>query len=167
MRSRSAAVALNGCAGTALVVVLTVALVSLPAAQATPRPTDAQLRLMDMGLAQFMHFSLDPWSQTVQHNCVGSPCIPANKFNPSNLSTDQWVQAAVAMGAGEICLTAHHEGGFCLWDTAYSNYSVMHTPYGRDVVKQFVKSCKKYEWRRGRNRLLFSWADFRPAPMPR
>lgn len=48
------------------------------------------------------------------------------------------------MGAGEICLTAHHEGGFCLWDTKYSNYSVMHSPYGKDVVEQFVASCKKY-----------------------
>ena len=58
--------------------------------------------------------------------------------------TLNWVESAVAMGAGEICLTAHHEGGFCLWDTAYTNYSVMHSPYGRDVVAQFVASCNKY-----------------------
>jgi len=110
-----------------------------------PKPTSAQLKMMDMGLSQFMHFSVNPWS-SIEHNCVGtSPhCIPSGAFNPSNLSTDQWVEAAVAMGAGEICLTAHHEGGFCLWDTKYSNYSVMHSPYGKDVVKQFVQSCKKY-----------------------
>ena len=71
-------------------------------------------------------------------------CIPASAFNPTNLSTDQWVQTAVAFGAKEICLTAHHEGGFCLWDTKFTNYSVMHSPYGKDVVKQFVASCKKY-----------------------
>lgn len=34
--------------------------------------------------------------------------------------------------------------GFCLWDTKFSNYSVMHSPYGKDIVKQFVASCKKY-----------------------
>lgn len=101
--------------------------------------------MMDMGLSVFMHFSVNPWS-SIEHNCVGkSPqCIPASVFDPGNLSTDQWVEAAVAMGAGEICLTAHHEGGFCLWDTKYSNYSVMHSPYGKDVVAQFVASCKKY-----------------------
>ena len=71
-------------------------------------------------------------------------CIPSTAFNPTNLSTDQWVETAVAFGAKEICLTAHHEGGFCLWDTKFSNYSVMHSPYGKDVVKQFVASCKKY-----------------------
>ena len=37
---------------------------------------------------------------------------------------DQWVETAKNMGAGEICLTAHHEGGFCLWPTTAQNYSV-------------------------------------------
>ena len=46
--------------------------------------------------------------------------------------------------AEEICLTAHHEGGFSLWDTEYSNYSVMQSPYGKDVVAQFVASCQKF-----------------------
>ena len=50
----------------------------------------------------------------------------------------------MAFGATEICLTAHHEGGFCLWDTKFSNYSVMHSPYGKDIVAQFVASCKKF-----------------------
>ena len=116
------------------------------AVAAPPLPTAQQLRLMrDVGLAQFMHFSVDPWS-SIEHNCVGdSPeCIPASVFNPTNLSTDQWVETAVAFGAKEICLTAHHEGGFALWDTAFTNYSVMHSPYGKDVVAQFIHSCKKY-----------------------
>ena len=110
-----------------------------------PLPSTNQLRLMDMGLSQFMHFSVDPFT-SIEHNCVGTSgdCVPAAVFNPSNLSTDQWVEAAAAMGAGEICLTAHHEGGFCLWDTAYSNYSVMHSPYGKDIVAQFVASCAKH-----------------------
>lgn len=112
-----------------------------------PLPSGNQLRAMDVGLAMFIHYSVDPWSTPhTEHNCVGhSPdCIPASKFDPTDLSTDQWVEAAVAMGASEICLTAHHEGGFCLWDTKYTNYSVMHSPYGKDVVEQFVASCKKY-----------------------
>jgi imidazole glycerol phosphate synthase subunit HisF len=40
---------------------------------------------------------------------VNGKCLPAKAFNPSNLSTDQWVRTARDMGAGEICLTAHHE----------------------------------------------------------
>ena len=117
-----------------------------PATASTP--TKNQLRLMDVGLTQFMHYSVDPYAG-IQHNCVhgSTDCIPAAEFNPTDLSTDQWVEAAASMGAGEICLTAHHEGGFCLWDTAYSNYSVMHSPYGKDIVKDFVASCKKHSVR--------------------
>ena len=91
-----------------------------------PKPTANQLRMLDNGLAQFMHFSVDPFT-SIEHNCVGGnpDCVPASVFNPTNLSTDSWVEAAVSFGATEICLTAHHEGGFCLWDTAYSNYRLV------------------------------------------
>eukprot|EP01043_Picozoa_sp_COSAG02_P069485 COSAG02_NODE_11924_length_1630_cov_1.372959_1_plen_520_part_01 len=42
----------------------------------------------------------------------------------------------------------HHEGGFCLWPSNFSNYTVRESPYkgGRgDVVREFVQSCKKYD----------------------
>ena len=51
--------------------------VAAAAAASPPISTAAQLRLMrDVGLAQFMHFSVNPWS-SIEHNCVGdSPeCI--------------------------------------------------------------------------------------------
>ena len=72
-----------------------------------PQPTPAQLRMLNHGgLAQFMHFSVDPFT-SIQHNCVGTNphCVPASQFDPSNVSTDQWAEAAVAFGASEICLT--------------------------------------------------------------
>lgn len=85
----------------------------------------------------------------VEHDCVNGKCLPASAFNPSNLSTDQWVRTARDMGAGEICLTAHHEGGFCLWPTAYQDYSVKNSGlWARgqkvDIVQEFVNSCEKY-----------------------
>lgn len=113
--------------------------------ETVPLPTSNQLKAMDIGLAMFIHFSVNPW-ESIEHNCVGdsSDCIPASEFNPTDLSTDQWVETAVAFGAKEICLTAHHEGGFCLWNTNYTDYNVMNSPYGKDIVKEFVASCQKY-----------------------
>eukprot|EP00665_Eupelagonemidae_sp_cell47_P009399 gene9399-3335_t len=115
------------------------ALLSMLAAAhaAVPVPSAGQLRMLQgSGVSQFMHFSVNPfvvpgdpaysWERT-QHNCVNgsdSTCIPASVFAPSNLSTDQWAEAAVAMGADEICLTAHHEGGFALWDTNCKKHGV-------------------------------------------
>jgi len=84
----------------------------------------------------------------VEHNCAETgtmTCLPASKFNPTNLSTDQWVQTAVDFGAKEICLTAHHEGGFALWPTKYNlGYSVAASPFQGDIVRQFADSCKRH-----------------------
>ncbi|EDQ84293.1 uncharacterized protein MONBRDRAFT_30422 [Monosiga brevicollis MX1] len=119
-----------------------------------PRPSVRQLEYMDMGLTQFMHFSVTTFGN-IEHDCVDGSCLPASIFNPTAMgpdengltATDQWVQTAVDMGAGEICLTAHHEGGFCLWPSNYSNYTVMQSPYPHDIVADFVASCHKYNIR--------------------
>lgn len=111
-------------------------------------PDAKQLAFMDTGISQFLCFNIDPWgSPHVEHNCVaGPPCLSPQLFQPTALDTDQWVAAAAAMGATELVLTAHHEGGFCLWPSHHSNYTVAQTPWGAgggDVVKMFVDSCAK------------------------
>jgi len=52
------------------------------------------------------------------------------------------------MGAKQICLTVHHTGGFALWPTKASNYSIAASPFaktGRDIVGEFVDSCRSHE----------------------
>jgi alpha-L-fucosidase len=91
----------------------------------------------------FMHFNLATFAN-IEHNCYQGPCLSPSLFNPSNLNATQWVITAREMGAGEICLTAHHEGGFCLWPTKYSNYSVKASPWKNgqgDVIKEFTEAC--------------------------
>jgi alpha-L-fucosidase len=46
-----------------------------------------------------------------------------------------------------ICFTTKHHDGFCMWDTKYSDYSIMHTPYGKDVLKQLADACAKHGMR--------------------
>lgn len=56
------------------------------------------------------------------------------------------------MGAYAMVLTVKHEGGFCLWRTNQSVYSIKNSPFGRtgrDIVAEFVKSCHKYGLRPG------------------
>ena len=62
-------------------------------------------------------------------------------FNPTALDPEQWVLAAKALGVQEICLTAQHEGGFALWPSNWTNYSVASSPWmdGKgDVLRQFA-----------------------------
>ena len=54
---------------------------------------------------------------------------PASAFNPSRVNATQWVLAAKAMGAGAAVLTARHEGGFALWPSKFTNYSIANSPY--------------------------------------
>lgn len=64
-------------------------------------------------------------------------------FNPTNFSAKAWVQVAKDAGMGYIVLTSKHHDGFCLWDTKTTDYNIMNTPFGRDVVKELSEECKK------------------------
>jgi alpha-L-fucosidase len=40
------------------------------------------------------------------------------------------------------CITTKHHSGFCIWATKTTDYNVMHSPYKKDVVRQFVNSFR-------------------------
>lgn len=64
-------------------------------------------------------------------------------FNPDKFSAEEWVQIAKEAGMKYIVLTAKHHDGFCLWDTKTTEYNIMNTPFGRDVVQELSDECKK------------------------
>ncbi|MDB6112150.1 MAG: Alpha-L-fucosidase [Pedosphaera sp.] len=66
------------------------------------------------------------------------------EFNPTNVNVDDWVRIAKAAGMKYIILTAKHHDGFCLWDTKFTDYNIMHTPFHRDVVKELAAACKQH-----------------------
>jgi alpha-L-fucosidase len=66
-------------------------------------------------------------------------------FDPGGkVDTDAWADAAKAAGMKYAVLTTKHVGGFCLWDSKYTTYDIMHPdcPYKQDLAAQFVKSFK-------------------------
>ncbi len=63
------------------------------------------------------------------------------KFNPKQFNAKQWVRLAQDAGMKYIVFTAKHHGGFCMWDTKLTDYSIMHTPFHRDVVKELADAC--------------------------
>ena len=68
----------------------------------------------------------------------------AQTFNPVRYDPEEWVRIARAAGMKYICFTTKHHDGFCMWDTKQTDYSIMHTPYGRDVLKMLADACAKY-----------------------
>ena len=65
------------------------------------------------------------------------------RFNPVKFNADEWVAAAKAAGMKYIVLTTKHHDGFCLWDTKETDYNIMNTPFGRDVVKELSEACRR------------------------
>ncbi|MCF7957776.1 MAG: alpha-L-fucosidase [Phycisphaerae bacterium] len=65
------------------------------------------------------------------------------QFNPTRFDADQWVRIAKETGMKYIILTTKHHDGFCLWDTKQTEYNIMNSPFGRDVVKELAAACKK------------------------
>jgi alpha-L-fucosidase len=96
-------------------------------------------RKLKFGL--FMHYNMATYKGV---QWVAGYHSPAD-FNPGGrVDTDAWADAAVSAGMKYAVLTVKHVAGFCLWDSKYTTYDVMHPdcPYKQDLVAQFVESFK-------------------------
>lgn len=66
------------------------------------------------------------------------------RFNPTEYDPEKWVLLAKEAGMKYICFTTKHHDGFCMWDTRYTDYNIMNTPYGKDVLKMLADACQKH-----------------------
>ena len=46
-----------------------------------------------------------------------------------------------------MVLTTKHHDGFCLWDSKYTDYDIMSTPFKRDVLKELTDACRRHDIR--------------------
>jgi alpha-L-fucosidase len=89
----------------------------------------------------FIHYNMATYKGVQWVEGYHSPA----DFDPGGtIDTDAWADAAVSAGMKYGVLTAKHVAGFCLWDSKYTTYDVMHPdcPYKKDLVAQFIRSFK-------------------------
>ncbi|MBI4658586.1 MAG: alpha-L-fucosidase [Verrucomicrobia bacterium] len=65
------------------------------------------------------------------------------QFNPSNFNATAWAKTAKAAGMKYVVLTSKHHDGFCIWNTKFTDYNIMNTPFRRDVVKELADACRR------------------------
>jgi alpha-L-fucosidase len=65
------------------------------------------------------------------------------RFNPVHFNPDEWLDLLQAAGMQYICFTTKHHDGFCMWDTAETEYKITRTPYGRDVLALLAEACHR------------------------
>ncbi|RZK59462.1 MAG: alpha-L-fucosidase [Pedobacter sp.] len=64
-------------------------------------------------------------------------------FNPSAFDAAQYVSMAKNAGMKYITLITRHHDGFSMWDTKYSDFNIINTPYKKDIVKMMADECHK------------------------
>ena len=99
----------------------------------------------------FLHWGLysmfgqGEWYMTNENiNCHEYAKV-AQAFYPHNFNAHQWIAAIKKSGARYITFTTRHHEGFSMWDTKQSDYNIIHTPYGKDIVKQLADECHRQQ----------------------
>ena len=67
-----------------------------------------------------------------------------DQFNPKAFDADEWVQLAKRAGMKYIVITSKHHDGFSLFDSKYSDFDVMSTPFQTDIMDELATACRKY-----------------------
>jgi alpha-L-fucosidase len=110
-------------------------------------PTAQQRAWGDAELGVIIHLDLQVFERGYEFREQWGYTPSPSVFNPAELDTDQWIEAAVAAGAKYAVLVAKHCSGFSLWPTKAHDYSVASSPWrdGKgDIVRDFFASCAKY-----------------------
>lgn len=118
----------------------------------------AQLAWLDWEFGVFFHFGIRTFYEG--HRDWDMQPMHLDGFNPTRLDCRQWIETIARAGARYAVLVCKHHDGFANWPSAYTQYSVAHTPWKNgqgDVVREYVDACRAYGVRVG---LYYSPAEF-------
>jgi alpha-L-fucosidase len=109
-----------------------------------------QQEYLAMKWGLFLHFNMSTFSRQPYTSAATEWELGTedpNLFNPSNLDCGQWMRVAKSAGMNYAILVVKHHGGFCLWNSKYSDHSVAFSTWRNgkgDVVREFVDSARAY-----------------------
>ena len=111
----------------------------------------------------FIHWGL--YSMPARHEWIKNrECIPEEKydkyfkyFDPDLYDARDWARRAKAAGMKYAVLTSKHHEGFCMFDSAYTDYKCTNTPAGRDLVREYVEAFRAEGLKVGFYYSLIDW----------
>lgn len=60
------------------------------------------------------------------------------QFNPTRFCAEEWADLMLESGLKMLVITSKHHDGFCMWDTALTDWKVTNTPFGRDILAELA-----------------------------
>lgn len=114
-----------------------------------PSNIEARQQFQDAKFGLFIHWGVfsilgdAEWVMNNQNIKVKDYTRLMHFFNPTEFNAHDWVSMAKNAGMKYITLITRHHDGFSMWNTKYSDFNIMNTPYHKDVVKMIVDECHK------------------------
>jgi alpha-L-fucosidase len=117
----------------------------------------------DARFGMFIHWGL--YSQAARHEWVKKNERMTNEeyqkyfdaFNPDLFNPAEWAKKARAAGMKYAVITSKHHEGFNMFDSKYSDYKVTNTPYGKDILRQWVDAFRAEGLKIGFYYSLIDW----------
>jgi len=110
---------------------------------------EARSEFQDAKFGLFIHWGVfsilgdAEWAMNNQNIHVKDYTRLEHFFYPTEFDAHEWVSMAKNAGMKYITLITRHHDGFSMWDTKYSDFNIMNTPYKKDVVKMIADECHK------------------------
>lgn len=117
----------------------------------------------DARFGMFIHFGLysvaakGEWIASIEQISSEKYRNYFETFSPIHYDPAFYARTAKEAGMKYAVLTAKHHEGFCLFDSAYTDYKSVNTPIGRDLVREYVDAFRKEGLRVGIYYSLVDW----------
>lgn len=111
----------------------------------------------------FIHFGLyaiparGEWVRSIEKMPEEDYLPFFREFNPTAFDARSWARAAKRAGMRYAVLTAKHHDGFCLFDSALTDFKSTNTPFGRDLVSEFLDAFRAEGLKVGLYYSLLDW----------
>jgi alpha-L-fucosidase len=78
-------------------------------------------------------------------------------FDPDLCDPRAWARAAREAGMKYFVITTKHHDGFCLWDSALTDYKATNTPAARDLIRPMLDAFREEGLKVGLYHSLIDW----------
>ena len=117
------------------------------AASSSPAPDKTQW-FGEAKFGLFIHWGVysmigrEEWARQILQIPLAEYQYYADNFNPVDFNPAEWAALAKEAGVRYIVITSKHHDGFCLFDSAYTDYDIGHAKYGKDILGMLRAACR-------------------------
>ena len=113
-------------------------------------PREANLQwFQEAKYGMFIHYGLysqlekGEWVQLRDTIPVAEYAKLKDSFTAGHFDAEMITDLAINAGMKYITITSKHHDGFCLFETGATDFNVMNSPCGRDLIKELYEACEQ------------------------